>query len=54
VLGSTRRSIPNNAAGQNARGRSNLRGLSDAHGLFLRGPQEREIDPFGQGLGGQL
>jgi hypothetical protein len=22
-----------------------------AHSFFLRGPKEREIDPFGQGLG---
>ena len=29
-------------------------GLGDSHGLLLRGPKEREIDPFGQGLGGQL
>ena len=29
-------------------------GLGDSHGLFLRGPKEREIDSFGQGLGGEL
>jgi len=29
-------------------------GLGDSHGLLLRGPKEREIDPFGQGLGGEL
>ena len=34
--------------------RSNGSGLGDPHGLFLPGPEEREIDPFGQGLGGEL
>ena len=29
-------------------------GLADADRLFLRGPKEREIDAFGQGLGGEL
>jgi hypothetical protein len=33
---------------------SNVGGLGDSHGSFLRGPKEREIDPFGQGLGGEL
>jgi hypothetical protein len=34
--------------------KSNLSGLCDSHGLFLRGPKERKIDPFGQCLGGEL
>jgi hypothetical protein len=33
---------------------SNVSGLGDSHGSFLRGPKEREIDPFCQGLGGEL
>ena len=30
------------------------RDLADADSLFLRGPEEREIDSFGQGLSGEL
>jgi len=44
---------PNNAPGQDARYRSMQRDLADADSLFLRGPEEREVDSFGQGLGGE-
>jgi hypothetical protein len=29
-------------------------GLCNSHGLFLRGPKERKLDPFGQGFGSEL
>ena len=29
-------------------------GLGDPNGSFLRGPKERQLDPFGQGFGAEL
>jgi hypothetical protein len=44
---------PNNALGQGARYRSMQRDLAEADSLFLRGPKDRDVDWFGQGLGGE-
>ena len=34
--------------------RTRSSGLGDSNGLLLRGPKERQIDPFGQGFRGEL